>query len=148
MKLIVLTGACGSGKTTVNEALAGLLPPERFICADADRLGFRWSDYAGREFDHFIYEQPTPFVSHWIGEIAKYSHFQEVLREEWLKFSQTGFNGLDIDLFIDDFVESIRVANQADAIRWSDRSLDEQKDAFKYCIHKKIEWLDFMWNDR
>lgn len=106
----------------------------------------RWSDYADREFDHFIYEQPTPFVSHWIGEIAKYSHFQEVLREEWLKFSQTGFNGLDIDLFIDDFVESIRVANQADAIRWSDRSLDEQKDAFKYCIHKKIEWLDFMWN--
>ena len=49
MKLIVLTGACGSGKTTVNEALAGLLPPERFICADADRLGFRWSDYAGTE---------------------------------------------------------------------------------------------------
>ena len=106
----------------------------------------RWSFYGDRKHNHFIYEQPTPYVSHWIGEIAKYPHFQEAIRDEWLIFRQTEFNGLDIDRYIDDFVESIRAANQADAVRWSGRNLKVQKVAFKLCIHKKIEWLDSQWN--
>jgi len=107
----------------------------------------RWSYYADRRFDHFFYEQPTYFKPHWIVEIAKYPHFQEVVREEWRKFRQVEFNGLDIDQFVDSFVESIREASLADAGRWNTKNLNEEKSAFKFCIHKKIEWLCSQWDD-
>lgn len=49
MKLIVVTGASGAGKTTVVEALGNMLDSKRFACLDTDRLGLSWWDYAGTE---------------------------------------------------------------------------------------------------
>ena len=46
MNLFVITGACGSGKSTMRDALGGLLDPSRFFCADADEMGLNWWDYA------------------------------------------------------------------------------------------------------
>ena len=46
--LIVLSAACGVGKSTLKNAISesGLLPD--FVCADVDEVGINWWDYAGK----------------------------------------------------------------------------------------------------
>ena len=102
--------------------------------------------YGDTEFNKFIYEQPTPFISHWIQEIVKFPHFHEVVREHWREFYNSGFNGLDIDQFIDDFVSHITPAFQADVVRWHlFDNINDQKNDFKLFIHSKINWLQSQW---
>lgn len=94
---------------------------------------------------YFFYEQPTFSRAHWIQEMSKFSDFQLAVRKCWHEFYDTGFNEMDLDQFIDDFVESIRPAVMANAARWSDYSLDWQKQEFKHYIHSKIDWLNIQW---
>ncbi len=47
MKLYVITGACGSGKSTMKDALA--LDKAKYACVDADEVGLNWWDYKGTE---------------------------------------------------------------------------------------------------
>ena len=47
MKLFVITGTCGAGKSTVKDELAARLDPDRFACVDSDETGLNWWDYAG-----------------------------------------------------------------------------------------------------
>lgn len=105
----------------------------------------RWAIYHDTQFNKFIFEQPTPFRSHWIEEIMKFPHFQQVLEQHWREFYDSGFNDLDIDQFIDDFVEQITPALNADGCRWSHRDFCHQKDNFKTFIHRKIDWLQSQW---
>ncbi len=49
MKMYAITGACGSGKSTMRDALAGLLDETRYACIDTDELGLNWWNYAGTE---------------------------------------------------------------------------------------------------
>ena len=105
----------------------------------------RWAIYHDTQFNKFIFEQPTPFTSHWIEEIMKFPHFQQVLEQHWREFYDSGFNDLDIDQFIDDFVEQITPALNADGCRWSHRDFCHQKDNFKTFIHRKIDWLQSQW---
>ncbi len=49
MKLFVVTGTCGAGKSTVKDELAARLDPERYACVDSDETGLNWWDYAGTE---------------------------------------------------------------------------------------------------
>ena len=107
----------------------------------------RWGIYGDIEFNHFLYEQPTPFISHWIEEIAKFPHFQETVRELWREFHDSGFNGLDIDQFIDDFVNYITPAFNAEIRRWPQYDIKYQKNDFKLFIHRKINWLDEQWGE-
>ena len=46
MRLFVLTGTCGAGKSTVLTYLKTLLPKARYACFDTDELGLNWWDYA------------------------------------------------------------------------------------------------------
>ena len=105
----------------------------------------RWAIYGDVSFSHFIYEQPTDFANHWIEEIAKYPHFQRVVMQHWREFYRSGFNGLDIDEFINEFVESIKPAFYADVVRWPQYDIEIQKKDFKRFIHCKIDWLNQQW---
>jgi len=101
--------------------------------------------YGLDELCYFFYQQPTFSRAHWIQEMSKFSHFQQVVRQQWRNFYGSDFNGMNLDRFIDDFVESIRPAINANATRWSDYSLDYQKGEFKHYIHSKINWLQSQW---
>ena len=105
----------------------------------------RWAIYGDVSFSHFIYEQPTDFANHWIEEIAKYPHFQRVVMQHWREFYGSGFNGLDIDNFINEFVESIKPAFYADVARWPQYDIEIQKKDFRFFIHRKIDWLNQQW---
>lgn len=105
----------------------------------------RWAIFHDTTFQYFLYEQPTVFTSHWITEVAKYPHFQQVVRRHWQEFHDSGFNGLNISQFIDDHVESIRAAYEANQVLWGHPGIDIEKEFFKTFIHRKINWLQSQW---
>ena len=49
MKLFVITGTCGSGKSTMKDFLAERLDSSQFVGIDSDETGLNWWDYAGTE---------------------------------------------------------------------------------------------------
>ena len=49
MKLFMITGTCGAGKSTMKDELAARLNPDRYACVDSDETGLNWWDYAGTE---------------------------------------------------------------------------------------------------
>ncbi len=49
MKLFVITGTCGAGKSTMKDELAARLNPEEYTCVDSDETGLNWWDYTGTE---------------------------------------------------------------------------------------------------
>ena len=51
MKLFIITGACGSGKSTMKDALEGLLDHAEYACIDCDEVGLNWWDYAGTDHE-------------------------------------------------------------------------------------------------
>ena len=51
MKLYIITGACGSGKSTMKDALEGLLDNAKYACIDCDEVGLNWWDYAGTDHE-------------------------------------------------------------------------------------------------
>ena len=51
MKLFVITGVCGAVKSTLCDALSGLLDPSGFACIDTDEVGLNWWDYAGTDHE-------------------------------------------------------------------------------------------------
>ena len=54
MRLIIITGTCGAGKSTVRDHLAKRLDPDKFVCIDTDEVGINWWDYAGTDHEeHF-----------------------------------------------------------------------------------------------
>ena len=105
----------------------------------------RWPIYDDTAFNKFIYEQPTVFNNHWIEEICKFPHFQEKVREHWRAFYNSGFNGLDLDQFIDDFVDYITPAYTAEKQRWPLYDINYQRGLFREFIHRKIDWLNSQW---
>lgn len=51
MRLFLLTGACGAGKSTLCAALQARLDPAVFACIDTDSVGLNWHDYAGTDHE-------------------------------------------------------------------------------------------------
>lgn len=49
MRLIIITGTCGAGKSTLRDSLPEMLDPERYACVDSDEVGLNWWDYAGTD---------------------------------------------------------------------------------------------------
>lgn len=105
----------------------------------------RHAIYGDTEFNKFIYEQPTVFKSHWIEEICKFPHFRKKVREHWLTFWNSTFDDLDIDQYVEDFVNTIRPAYYADGQRWHCYDIDYQKRNFVTFIYRKIYWLNSQW---
>ncbi len=107
----------------------------------------REAHYGPDSVGHFIYEQPSFIHSHWIEEMAKFPRFQRAVRQCWNEFCNSGFNGLELDRFIDDFVDRITPAYTADLVRWPGHGIENQKKEFKRYIHAKIDWLNSQWSD-
>ena len=105
----------------------------------------RHAIYGDTEFNKFIYEQPTVFKSHWIEEICKFPHFRKKVREHWLTFWNSTFDDLDIEQYVEDFVNTIRPAYYADGQRWHCYDIDYQKRNFVTFIYRKIYWLNSQW---
>lgn len=105
----------------------------------------RHAIYGDTEFNKFIYEQPTVFKSHWIEEICKFPHFRKKVREHWLAFWNSTFDDLDIEQYVEDFVNTIRPAYYADGQRWHCYDIDYQKRNFVTFIYRKIYWLNSQW---
>lgn len=99
------------------------------------------------DYNYFLYQQPCFFYNNWIEEIAKYPHFQQLVRERWQEFYGSGFNGLDLDKFINDFVAYIRQAWYHNAARWSGNSMEWETALYKQRLHSKIAWLQSQWGD-
>lgn len=51
MKLYIITGTCGAGKSTIKDQLAAMLDPEQYACVDSDETGLNWWDYAGTDHE-------------------------------------------------------------------------------------------------
>ena len=49
MRLIIITGTCGAGKSTMKDELEAVMDPERYACIDNDEVGLNWWDYAGTD---------------------------------------------------------------------------------------------------
>lgn len=47
MKLYIVTGTCGAGKSTIRDRLSEMLDPAQYACVDSDETGLNWWDYAG-----------------------------------------------------------------------------------------------------
>lgn len=99
------------------------------------------------DYNYFIYQQPCFFYNHWIEEIAKFPNFQAAVKRHWREFYDSGFNGLDIDQFIDCHVRSIRQAWYRNAARWSGNSIEWEANIFKQRLLSKIAWLNSQWGD-
>ena len=52
MRLFIITGTCGAGKSTMKDRLAAMLDPERYACVDSDETGLNWWDYAGTDHEN------------------------------------------------------------------------------------------------
>ena len=51
MKVFIITGACGSGKSTMKDALESVLDNAEYACIDCDEVGLNWWDYAGTDHE-------------------------------------------------------------------------------------------------
>lgn len=52
MKLVVITGTCGAGKSTIKDEMERRLDSRRYACIDTDEVGLNWWDYAGTDHEH------------------------------------------------------------------------------------------------
>ncbi len=51
MKLFIISGTSGAGKSTMKDELAAKLDPARYACVDSDETGLNWWDYASTELE-------------------------------------------------------------------------------------------------
>ncbi len=51
MRLFMISGCCGSGKSTMKDALYEIMDPEVYACIDIDEAGYNWWDYAGTDHE-------------------------------------------------------------------------------------------------
>ena len=100
-------------------------------------------------FDEYIYNSlPAYCRSRWIGEIAKFPHFQERVRHFWQKFYTEVYPAMDN--FMEEFTARIEMAGNYDHRRWPQYSSDNitaRMRAFaKPNFHKKVAWLQTQWS--
>ena len=97
--------------------------------------------------NRFIYDRPA-FTQTWIGEIAKFPHFQEIVLKHWNRFVLFHYD--EIDGFIDDFIAKIQQAAMSDAARWpqyGNSDIINDRETFKSFFHNKYQWLASQWGE-
>ncbi len=100
-----------------------------------------------RGTDRFIYDRPA-FNQTWIGEIAKFPHFQEVVKKHWDRFELMHYS--EMDAFIDAFIDQIYQAAMSDASRWpqyGNPDILNDRNTFKSYFHNKHNWLASQWGE-
>ena len=97
--------------------------------------------------DKFIYEDTTSTQT-WIGEIAKFPHFQQMVKKHWRRYVSQNYKE-KTESFIDNFIDQIHQAAIYDALRWPDYGNAEiiyDRDLFKSYFNSKYNWLDERWS--
>ncbi len=101
--------------------------------------------YMGGGTIRFIYEDPPYDEQHWIAEIAKFPHFQEVVKDIWSSFKYK----IDLEELERDVVIRLQTAAENNFKRWpNDRwtgSLEDGKNEFDKDMRKKIDFLNQHW---
>lgn len=100
-----------------------------------------------RSIGRFIYDRPA-FTQTWIGEIAKFPHFQEIVKKHWDRFVR--FHYKKIDGFIDRFIDQIYTAALCDADRWpqyGNADILNDRTTFKNYFNAKYQWLLSQWGE-
>ena len=98
-----------------------------------------------RGIGRFIWDRPA-FTQTWIGEIAKFPHFQEVVKKHWDRFVR--FHYKKIDTFINSFISNIYQAALYDAVRWpqyGNPDILNDRETFKNNFNSKYQWLCQQW---
>ena len=49
MRLYIITGTSGAGKSTIKDELDAVLDHGKYACVDSDEVGLNWWDYAGTD---------------------------------------------------------------------------------------------------
>ena len=118
---------------------------------DSTKIMFGPVWYFGNAFhrtpNRFIYDQPA-FTQTWIGEIAKFPHFQEIVLKHWNRYVRMHHKSMDE--FIDDFIGKIYYAAMSDAARWpqyGNPDILNDRDTFKSYFHSKYSWLASQWGE-
>ncbi len=101
----------------------------------------------------FIYNQ-TPGYSHmhWIGEIAKFPHFQRVVQRIWSQevISDNTCDQNEIAAFIDRLCATVAKAAEKDVYRWGGTlgvwDVSRKASTFKHYAKKKYDFLSEVWD--
>lgn len=98
------------------------------------------------DLNNYFYINPRFDDIHWITEIVKYPHFQEVVKKIWSSFK----NDLNLDEFEDEILTRIQTAVQNNYTRWPVEGWDrdsQQKDREKFDHYRetKIGFLNDVW---
>ena len=113
---------------------------------DCDHSYYRNSnDY---QFNEYIYEEvPSNWYSRWIGQIAKFPHFQLKVRHHWKRFYNEVYPAMDA--FLDAFADKVEAAGNADFIRWPQYNGNNTTYRLnrygRPSFHKKVAWLQSQW---
>ena len=95
----------------------------------------------------FIYDN-SKYLCHWLNGVLRFPAFRHCVKEHWHEFYDNGLR--DIDNFIDQYQEHIKVACESNNARWPEYAydeLDQRKANFKEKMHQKIAFLNGQFND-
>lgn len=98
----------------------------------------------------FLYQNVDEiYISHWIEELLKYPRFQQCVLDHWKSFYPSGLDGLE--QYIDQYVDKIEKATEADAKRWPAAYQDMMlryriENNFKPLLRAKVKFLDEQWS--
>ena len=98
-----------------------------------------------RNIGRFIYDRPA-FTQTWIGEIAKFPHFQEIVLKHWNRFVLLHYK--EMGDFIDSFIDQIYHAAMSDAARWpqyGNPDILNDRNTFKEYFESQYQWLGEQW---
>ena len=99
--------------------------------------------------DHFVYDYESEFkpLNLWIRELAKFPHFQQVIRQVWKEFKAN--NILDkINEHASQWRSLLVDAEYNDKMRWRTYSSMHSQDAptdYLNLISRKVAWLNQQW---
>ncbi len=103
----------------------------------------------GNAFRHghkFIY-QDIQFSSHWLPEIVKYPHFQNVVKERWSRLQDANLMN-DLYDYIDSFTAGINQAVVYDYNRWKQygsKNYSNSIRSVKNYLEDRVAWLNQQW---
>lgn len=95
-----------------------------------------------RDHKNWIYHNP-PFHQVWIGELAKFSAFQDKVKEVWTEFMTK--HRSELSGIISSFRNEISAAAIRDAERWpayGNSDMDQRASTFENRLNASISWLD------
>ena len=100
-----------------------------------------------RNWHEFIYQNP-PFGQNWIGEMAKFPHFQAKVVEVWQEFR--AYQCATLHDYVESFISTIETASVHDYKRWPQygtNNIHSVKNSFLDRLDNRLDWLVRQWGE-